>query len=107
MYTTKKIDYREVKKMLAIPPTGQVLPFDEEEIRRDVKRFKALGDVTRLKMVRLLETGDHCVCEIMEVFDIGQSTASHHLKILENAGLILSRREGKFVYYQIIPRSLN
>lgn len=77
--------------------------FNEEKIRREVKRFKALGDETRLKMIRLLESGERCVCEMIELFDLGQSTASHHLKILKNAGLIRSRREGKFVYYRLLP----
>lgn len=93
--------------MIDMPLRRKGMQFNEEEIRREVKRFKALGDETRLKMIRLLETGEHCVCEMMETFGIGQSTASHHLKILENTGLIMARREGKFVYYRIIPRSLD
>jgi len=94
-----------VKAMIDIPLMRNGPQLNEEEIRRDVKRFKAMGDETRLKMIHLLETGEHCVCEMMEVCNIGQSTASHHLKILGNAGLIVARREGKFVYYRLIPRS--
>lgn len=78
--------------------------FDDHEIRREVKRYKALGDETRLKMVRVLEQGERCVCELIDMFKVGQSTISHHLKILENAGLIRSRRMGKFVYYAIVPQ---
>ncbi|MHB1404415.1 MAG: ArsR/SmtB family transcription factor [Desulfitobacteriaceae bacterium] len=76
--------------------------FDDQEIRREVKRYKALGDETRLKMVRVLVQGERCVCELLDMFRVGQSTVSHHLKILENAGLISSRRVGKFVYYAIV-----
>ena len=91
--------------MTELPMMRNGPQFNDEVIRQEVKRFKALGDETRLKMIRLLETGERCVCEMMEVFGIGQSTASHHLKILENAGLIRARREGKFVFFRIIPRS--
>lgn len=76
--------------------------FDEDEIRHEVKRYKALGDETRLKMVKALEEGEQCVCKLMELFGVGQSTASHHLKILENAGIVRSRREGKFVYFKLV-----
>jgi len=42
-----------------------------------------------------------CVCEVMIALNLTQPTASHHLKILENAGLVKSRKEGKWVYYRL------
>lgn len=85
---------------LSIISTGR-LDFNEEEIRREVKKHKALGDETRLKMMRVLEAGEKCVCELIDLFQISQPMASHHLKILENAGLLEARREGKYVYYRL------
>lgn len=86
-----------------LPMAGSHPEFDEAEIRREVKRYKALGDETRLKIFRVLESGAHCVCELMDIFHLSQPTVSHHLKILENAGLVQGYRVGKFVYYQLVP----
>ncbi|KLU62515.1 arsenical resistance operon repressor [Peptococcaceae bacterium CEB3] len=88
-----------------LPMVGRLPEFNEAEIRREVKRYKALGDETRLKMFRVLETGEHCVCELMEIFRLNQSLVSHHVKILENAGLVQGQRVGKFVYYHVVDGS--
>jgi ArsR family transcriptional regulator len=72
-----------------------------EEAERKSGFFKALADVTRLRILKLLEIREMCVCEIMIALDLTQPTASHHLKILENAGLVRSKKEGKWVYYNI------
>ena len=63
--------------------------------------FKALSDVTRLRILRLLEEREMCVCEIMVALDLTQPTASHHLGILENTGLVKDRKEGKWVFYSV------
>ena len=84
-----------------LPMTRLVSGIDESEIRQEAKRYKALGDETRLKMFRVLEKGERCVCELMDLFQMNQSAASHNLKILENAGLVEGHRRGKFVYYSI------
>ena len=87
---------------------AQVLPMnrlnlhiDKREIRQEAKRYKALGDETRLKMFRTLEKGERCVCELMDLFQMNQSSVSHNLKVLENAGLVEGERRGKFVFYKI------
>ncbi|MGB9854059.1 MAG: ArsR/SmtB family transcription factor, partial [Candidatus Bathyarchaeales archaeon] len=72
---------------------------DEAEER--CKLFKALADTTRLRILKLLGIREMCVCEIMIALDLTQPTASHHLKILENAGLVKGRKEGRWVYYDI------
>ena len=72
-----------------------------EEIEKRSKVFKALADATRLRILKLLEIREMCVCEIMIALDLTQPTASHHLKILENAGLVRSKKEGKWVYYNV------
>ncbi len=63
--------------------------------------FKALADETRVRILKLLEVREMCVCEVMVALDLTQPTASHHLGILENAGLVKDRKEGKWVFYSI------
>jgi len=68
--------------------------------------FKALADETRLRILSLLEVREMCVCEIMVALDLTQPTASHHLGILENAGLVKDRKEGKWVFYSLADPKL-
>src|SRR5213083_2575893 len=63
--------------------------------------FKALGDVTRLRILGLLLTGEVCVCDIHESLKIPQSKASRHLAYLRKAGLVDTRREGLWVHYRL------
>jgi len=68
--------------------------------------FKALADETRLRILRLLEVREMCVCEVMVALDLTQPTASHHLGLLENAGLVKDRKEGKWVFYSMADRKM-
>lgn len=70
-------------------------------MREFIKVIKALRDPNRVKIIKILEHGKLCVCEIQEVLQVSQSTASKHLKNLEEAGLLNSRKEGVWVYYQL------
>ena len=64
--------------------------------------FYALSDEIRLKIVRLLIAHKElCVCQLQEVFGISQPNISFHLRILKNAKLVKSRREGKWSYYSL------
>ena len=65
--------------------------------------FKALGDETRIRMLGLLKHGELCVCDLMEVLDLPQSTASRHLSYLKNSQWVVGRRCGKWMYYQLHP----
>ncbi len=67
--------------------------------------FKALGDPTRLRLLNLLVAGELCVCDIMELLDLPQSTASRHLGYLRRVGLVGARRAGKFVHYRLADGS--
>jgi len=63
--------------------------------------FAALGDATRLKMLKLIADEELCSCEVMAALELTQPTTSHHLGILERAGLLTSKRNGKWVFYKI------
>jgi len=74
---------------------------DDSELDRKSNVFKALSDPTRLKILYLLEHGDLCVCEIMAVLEIPQSTISHHLNVLKNAGFLKSQKDGVWIQYGV------
>ncbi len=64
--------------------------------------FKALGDPVRLRLFYLLAIGDElCVCHLTAALGLPQSTVSRHLGILRNAGLVTTRREGKWMHYRL------
>ncbi|MFZ5569633.1 MAG: ArsR/SmtB family transcription factor [Thermodesulfobacteriota bacterium] len=69
-------------------------------MRDFIKVMKALSDPNRVKMIKLLQRRVLCVCEITEALGLAQSTASKHLKILEEAGLITYSKEGLWVNYR-------
>ena len=69
-----------------------------------ILQSKAISDPTRVRILKLLEGGELCVCEIMEVLDLVQSTASKHLNILKIAGLVESRKNGTWSYYRLAEK---
>jgi ArsR family transcriptional regulator len=79
---------------------------DAGEAKRISKVFKALADATRLRILKLLEVREMCVCELMIALELTQPTTSHHLGILETVGLIKGRKEGKWVFYSIANQNL-
>ncbi len=62
---------------------------------------KALADENRVRMVLALRNGELCVCQITELFGLAASTVSKHLSILYQAGLVESRKEGRWMYYRL------
>lgn len=71
-----------------------------------IKIFKALSDKTRLRIYLLLLKEKLCVCEIVEILKIEQSRVSHCLRILKEAGLVISKREGNWIIYSANPKIL-
>ncbi len=69
-------------------------------------RLKALSDPHRLRILDRLRGGEHCVCELMDLLDAGQSLLSFHLKTLKDAGLVTDRREGRWMHYALNPDAL-
>jgi ArsR family transcriptional regulator, arsenate/arsenite/antimonite-responsive transcriptional repressor len=63
--------------------------------------FKALSDETRLRILKLLEHGELCVCDIFSALDMVQPKVSFHLAVLKEAGLIKDRKVGRWVHYSI------
>lgn len=63
--------------------------------------FAALGDATRLRMLKLIGDEELCSCEVMAALGLTQPTTSHHLGILERTGLLSSKRNGKWMFYKI------
>lgn len=63
--------------------------------------FKALSEPVRLRIMNLLLHGERCVCDLMEVLGMPQSTVSRHLAYMKNAGLVKGRRQGVWMYYRL------
>ncbi len=70
-----------------------------------IKVMKALSDPNRIKMMKILRSSPLCVCEIKEALGIAQSTTSKHLKLLEDAGLVRSFKDGLWVNYSLADGS--
>ena len=63
--------------------------------------FKALCDENRIMILKLLQDGEKCACKLLEELNITQPTLSHHMKILCDSGIVVSRKEGKWMHYRI------
>jgi len=74
------------------------------ELRPAAKVLKALGDPMRLRIVALLSHGELCVCHIEAALSLTQATASRHLAVLRNAGVVEPRRAGHWVFYRLAPQ---
>ena len=70
-----------------------------------IKVMKAVSDPSRVKILKMLQRRVMCVCEVQAALGIAQSTASKHLKILEDAGLITFYRDGTWVNYNLADGS--
>lgn len=72
-------------------------------------KFKALADPVRLRLFSAIASrggGEICVCDIAAGVPIAQSTVSHHLRVLRDAGLLTSERRASWVYYAVVPETL-
>ena len=72
-------------------------PFNKERF------FQALGDATRLRLLNLMGSEELCVCTLVEILAQPQPKISRHLAYLRNAGVVQSRRDGKWMHYRIAP----
>lgn len=74
----------------------------EQHIVEDLAQlFKALADSSRLKIIRALEKGEMCVCDLAALLGVSESAVSHQLRLLRNLRLVRNRREGTVLYYRL------
>ncbi len=63
--------------------------------------FKAFCDENRIKILKMLNTGEKCACKLLDELNVTQPTLSHHMKILCDSGVVIGRKEGKWTHYSI------
>ena len=73
----------------------------EIDEKRAAQIFKALCDENRIRIIKLLNTGEKCACKLLEELNITQPTLSHHMKILCDSGIVTGRKEGKWRHYSV------
>jgi ArsR family transcriptional regulator len=88
-------------------------PLGEQAATDLARMFKALGDPVRLRLLSMIASssqgegpGEVCVCDLLGAFDVQQSTISHHLRVLREAGLVDCERRRTWVYYRVVPSAL-
>ena len=100
----------KTKRAAGEPCCQPVVYPDVERVaaERIAQLAKALGDPVRLQLVDVLRkhAGKVCVCELVPLFALSQPTVSHHLKVLRQAGIVGSERQGLWAYYYVIPDAL-
>lgn len=108
---TTQLELAPKQKRAPGEPCCQPIVYPDVE-RQEADRMavvaKALGDPVRLQLVDVLRkhAGKVCVCELVPLFNLSQPTVSHHLKVLRQAGIVGSEREGLWAYYYVVPDSL-
>ncbi len=71
------------------------------DTKRATTLFHALSDETRLEIIQRLLSGEKCVCDLTDALDAAQSRLSFHLKTLKDAGIVIDRKVGRWVYYTL------
>lgn len=74
------------------------------------RQFGALADPVRLRILSVLATtpgGAMCACDLVKPIGKSQPTVSHHLKVLKAAGLVTAQRDGKNIWYAVVPAALD
>jgi ArsR family transcriptional regulator len=78
------------------------------DICKQMRDFTSLGqaiaDPTRVRIIAALRRGELCVCELVDALEISQSTLSGHLQVLRQTGLVITRKDGRWIYYSLTDR---
>ena len=85
-------------------------PVDAAHADALARVFKALADPVRVRLLSLIGSragGEACVCELTGEFDVSNPTISHHLKVLREAGLVTCERRASWVFYRVVPETLD
>ncbi len=69
--------------------------------RKTALIFKAFCDENRIRILKMLTSGEKCACKMLEELNVTQPTLSHHMKILCDSGVVIGRKEGKWMHYSI------
>ena len=69
--------------------------------------FKAFCDENRIRIIKLLRSGEKCACKLLEEINVTQPTLSHHMKILNECGLVNDWKEGRWHHYSLNCETLN
>ena len=75
--------------------------------RRTAAIFKAFCDENRIRIIKLLRSGEKCACKLLEEINVTQPTLSHHMKILNECGLVNDWKEGRWHHYSLNCETLN
>ena len=86
---------------MAAPTEKQKYARGLPESMPEVKALRALGDENRLRVVLALQNRELCVCQIVELLQLAHSTVSKHMSVLKEAGLVESRKSGRWVFYRL------
>jgi ArsR family transcriptional regulator len=90
------------EKAMTAPCGNELTPLPSDKLLNEsVTLLKGLADLTRLKILCLIRDKEVCVHDIVGALDISQSGISHQLRILRDARLVKSRKQGRHVYYQL------
>jgi ArsR family transcriptional regulator len=98
-----------VETLACCPPLTSS-PLAQAEAEQLAPVLKALGDPVRLRLLSLVAahaSGEACVCDLNDAFDLSQPTISHHLKVLHEAGLLERSKRGTWVYYAVRREALS
>lgn len=84
-------------------------PLGRDDAEALATAFKALADPARLRLLSFIAEqpgGEACVCYLTEPIGLSQPTVSHHLKLLNEAGLLEREKRGTWVYYRVVPERI-
>ena len=90
----------DCRAVLAVAQAAYPLAADPAAVKHRARVFRALADPTRLRVLALLDVRELCLCELVDALGAAESTLVHHLRMLEEGGLVSARREGKFTYFR-------
>ena len=94
IYCTNGVNKNKEEKISKIMP-------DEEALYEAAELLKVFGDSTRIRIIFVLCRGEMCVCDIANLLNMTQSAISHQLRVLKQARLVSTRREGKTIFYSL------
>ena len=78
-----------------------------KEFFTHARMLKAMSDENRLRILQMLKEREYNASELLEEMKFGQSTLSHHMKLLSNSGLVTAKKNGKWTIYSLVPEAFD